>query len=132
MIIGDWFHHIGLACASIEAELPHLAALGYALEGPFVEDPIQKVVVCFLTGGGPRIELIQPTAVDSPVQGILKRRQKLYHLAYQVVGIDAVIGYLEARGFRAIGPAAPAAAFGMRRIIFMMSDTLNLIELIEA
>lgn len=126
------FHHVGLACAKIAAELPDLAALGYVPEGEIVEDPIQKVRLQFMVGGGPRLELIEPAAADSPVQGVLRRGSKFYHLAYEAADFDAAVAELERRKFAPIGPAAPARAFGMRRIVFMVSPTLTLVELIEA
>ena len=128
------FHHIGLACDRIEAEIESLALIGYANEGPPVEDAIQKVRVQFFSGSdrSPRIELIEPTASDSPVRGILKRGTKFYHLAYEVTHFDDAINLLESNEFRCVAPPAPAVAFGMRRIVFMISPTLTLLELIEA
>jgi methylmalonyl-CoA/ethylmalonyl-CoA epimerase len=125
------FHHVGLACPSIETELASLAVLGYIPEGLSTDDPVQRVRVRFLSGPGPRIELVEPTASDSPVQGLLVRGTKLYHFAYEVPEFDETIAFLEKKRFRAISPAVPAAAFGMRRIIFMMSRTSPLIELID-
>ena len=51
--------------------------------------------------------------------------------AYQVPDFDAAIAALEGERFRCVSPPAPAAAFGMRRIVFLLSDTGMLIELIE-
>ena len=125
------FHHIGLACRNIDGEVPGLRLLGYAAEGEAVEDPLQKVRVRFFTGGGPRIELVEPTSSDSPVSGVIRRGLRLYHLAYQVPDLDAAIADLERRQFRCVSSPAPAAAFGMRRIVFLLADTGMLIELIE-
>jgi methylmalonyl-CoA/ethylmalonyl-CoA epimerase len=124
------FHHVGLACRSIAEEAPAISRLGYRSEGPPIEDPVQKVRVQFFSGAGPRIELIEPAAADSPVSGILKRGTKFYHLAYEVEDIDRAVSELEAASFRPLGAAAPAQAFDMRRIIFMMSATGTMIELI--
>lgn len=126
------FHHVGVACRSIQDETASIVALGYAAEGSATEDPIQKVRVQFFSGAGPRIELIEPTSQESPVFGLLKRGTKFYHLAYEVGDFDGAVGAVESNGFRAVGPAAPAAAFGMRRIIFLMAKSGMLIELIEA
>lgn len=126
------FHHIGVACRRIEDEGAGVAAIGYTAEGPPVEDPIQQVRVQFFVGTGPRIELIEPTGTGSPVSGILKRGTKFYHLAYEVDGLERAIELLAGRGFRAVGRAAPAAAFGMRRIVFVMSASGLLTELIES
>jgi methylmalonyl-CoA/ethylmalonyl-CoA epimerase len=125
------FHHIGLACRNIDGEMPSLRLLGYLAEGDAVEDPHQQVRVQFFIGGGPRIELVEPTSSSSPVSGLIKRGARLYHLAYQVPDFDAAIAALERDRFRCVSPPAPAAAFGMRRIVFLLSDTGILIELIE-
>jgi glyoxalase/bleomycin resistance protein/dioxygenase superfamily protein len=131
LIFAGVFHHIGMACRSIENEPAGLIAIGYAAEGPPILDPIQKVRVQFFSGTGPRIELVEPAGPESPVSGILKRGAKFYHLAYEVQDFDETVGILEKDAFRSIAPASPAAAFGMRRIVFMMSKTGTLLELIE-
>lgn len=130
---GGSFHHIGLACRSLEIERLGLAPVGYVAEGPAIHDPIQRVRVQFLSGGGPRLELVEPAADDSPINGLLKRGTRLYHVAYEVTAFDTTIGHLEARGgYRCLAAPAPAVAFNMRRIVFMMSATGTLIELIQA
>jgi methylmalonyl-CoA/ethylmalonyl-CoA epimerase len=126
------FHHLGLACRTMADEYGQLAALGYSAESEPIADPIQKVRVQFFTGGGPRIELVEPMADDSPVHGWLKRGAKLYHMAYEVADLDAAMRRMEARQFTAIMEPVPAIAFGMRRIVFLLSPTRTLIELIEA
>jgi methylmalonyl-CoA/ethylmalonyl-CoA epimerase len=126
------FHHIGLACRRIADEIPGVESLGYLAEGPPIEDPIQRVRLQFFVGAGPRLELIEPTADDSPVQGVLKKGGKLYHLAYETAAFEGDLAVLEGQGYRAVAPAAPAVAFGMRRIIFLLSSNFLLVELIEA
>lgn len=109
-----------------------MASLGLQAEGPAIDDPIQKVRVQFFAGPGPRIELIEPLAPDAPVSGMLKRGTRLYHLAYMAADFDACRADLEQAGYRAVAPPAPAAAFDMKRIVFMMSPTALLVEIIEA
>ena len=121
-----------MACRNIAAELPELAIIGYTLEGPLIEDPIQQVRIQFVTGGGPRIELIEPITVQSPIHGTLKRGGKFYHLAYEVDQLDQAVDHFRSSNFYPVASPAPAAAFGMRRIVFMASATLTLIELIES
>ncbi|MET4479965.1 VOC family protein [Bradyrhizobium sp. F1.13.3] len=126
------FHHLGMACRNIAAELPELAIVGYNPEGPIIEDPIQQVRIQFVSGGGPRLELIEPADAQSPVQGILKRGGKFYHLAYEVGRFDDAIAYFRERQYLPVSSPAPAVAFDMRRIVFLASATRTLIELIEA
>ncbi|MCS3759033.1 VOC family protein [Bradyrhizobium centrosematis] len=126
------FHHLGMACRKIAAELPELAIAGYRPEGPVFEDPIQQVRIQFVSGGGPRLELIEPISAQSPVQGVLKRGSKFYHLAYEVGRFDDAIASFRAQQYLPVSSPAPAVAFEMRRIVFLASATLTLIELIEA
>jgi methylmalonyl-CoA/ethylmalonyl-CoA epimerase len=126
------FHHVGIACRSIDAEIAGMAVLGYVSEGPIVADPIQKVRLQFFVGGGPRLELIEPAAQDSPVRDILKRGKKFYHVAYEVDDFQQAVRLFETKSYMPISPIARAAAFGMRKIVFMASATATVVELIEA
>jgi methylmalonyl-CoA/ethylmalonyl-CoA epimerase len=126
------FHHIGLACRRLADEYDGLAAMGYSQEGDPITDPIQMVKVQFFVGGGPRVELVEPQSDKSPAMGWLNRGAKLYHFAYKVGDLDAAMHFLENRGFAAVSEPAPAVAFAMRRIVFMMSPSMVLVELVEA
>ena len=106
------FHHLGMACRKIATELPELAIVGYSPEGPIFEDPIQQVRIQFVSGGGPRLELIEPASAQSPVEGILKRRSKFYHLGYEVDRLDDAIAYFRERQYFPVSSPAPAVAFG--------------------
>ena len=129
------FHHLGLACRTFGEEYDGLAALGYRAESEPIADPLQKVRVqfftCALSGAGPRIELVEPLEEGSPVSGWLKRGAKLYHLAYEVPGLEKTLQSLEEQGFAQISEPLPAVAFGMRRILFVISPSRYLVELIE-
>ena len=59
-IAGLEFHHLGVACADIDAEARTWQLLGYTPAGLRHEDPLQGVVLQFFEGGGPRLELIAP------------------------------------------------------------------------
>src|SRR4051812_28712831 len=115
------FHHVGMACRNIAAELPDLAVVGYRPEGPVFEDPIQQVRIQFVSGGGPRLELIEPAGAQSPVAGVLKRGSKFYHLAYEVSRFDDAIASFRAQQYVPVSPPAHAVAFDMRRIVFLAS-----------
>lgn len=130
--LGCHFHHIGIACRKLDAEQAYWSVLGYTLESPEFEDPVQKVRGRFLTGPGPRLELLAPTAEDSPVQGVLQRRTKMYHQAFETREFDKALAALEDTGARRTAEPAAAIAFGGRRIVFLMLPNGNLLEIIEA
>ena len=126
------FHHLGVACRDIGREAEAWAKLGYAAEGPDFTDPIQKIRGRFLVGLGPRLELLEPAGEGSPIDGVLARGGKIYHQGFEAFDFDAALRDLPASGARIVQPAAPAVAFGGRRIAFAMTASLNLIEIIEA
>ncbi|MDA5192508.1 VOC family protein [Govanella unica] len=131
MISGNEFHHIGIACTDFNREQLAFAALGYAAEGPDFEDPIQGIRGRFLTGGGPRLELVSQLARGGVLEDWLKRGVKFYHMAYTVENMDAAIAAaLERRGKLIVAPV-PAVAFNGRNICFMMMPNMALVEWIE-
>jgi methylmalonyl-CoA epimerase len=65
--------HIGIAVRSIAESLDVYRALG--LEVSHREEvPTQGVVTAFLRVGESRLELLEPTSLDSPVGKFLSRR----------------------------------------------------------
>lgn len=126
------FHHLGLACHDIEAECRHLEWLGYTREGaPFV-DLRQGVRGMFVSGGGPRIELLQPEpAGDAGVLSAwLAHGIKLYHMAYLTSDLSAAIGELRKRRAKLLRAPTPAVAFGGRLVAFLMLPNRLVCELI--
>jgi methylmalonyl-CoA/ethylmalonyl-CoA epimerase len=126
------FHHLGLACRSVEAELRNWLALGYQVEGERFEDARQKIRGLFIVGCGPRLELLEPAGADSPLDGFIARGVKLYHQAFEAAVFEPALESLTERGGKLLAEPAPAVAFQGRRIAFVMLPGLNLIEIIEA
>lgn len=108
-------HHVAIVVASIEeARATYEGVLGMtAGEVEHVAD--QKVRVLVLHAGAQRIELVEPAAEDSPVQGFLaKRGGGLHHLAYSVANLEHALETLTAAGVRLIDSAPRAGAHGTR------------------
>ena len=98
------------------------------------EVPGQKVVAAFLPVGESRIELLQPTAGDSPVAKFLaKRGGGIHHVCFSVEDIDAALEDLSRKGFRLIHREAVPGADG-KRIAFLHPEAGDgvLIELSES
>lgn len=125
------FHHIGLACKSIAAEMKSHQSLGYTMEGKPFHDPIQQINGIFIVHGPMRIELIEPAGAHSPVNGLLAKGIKMYHQCFECNNIDTSISYLEAQGAKVITAPVPAVAFGGRKIAFLMLRTQLIVELIQ-
>ncbi len=80
--------HVGIAVHSIEDALrTYQQRLGFTVHEIVVIDE-QKVRVAVLPAGDSRIELLEPTAPDSPIQKFLEKRgEGVHHLCFQVEDI---------------------------------------------
>jgi methylmalonyl-CoA/ethylmalonyl-CoA epimerase len=124
------FHHIGVTCNSISEEVESWASLGYAQENePFVDDT-QGIRGVFMTGGGPRVELLEAVAGSSTLAPWIKRGVKLYHTGYLTADFDAALESFVARGAVVTRAPAQSVYFGAR-IAFLMQANMLLVELIE-
>jgi len=96
-------NHIGIAVKSLEASIPfYRDQLGMTFEGT-EEVAEQKVKVAFLEIGESRIELLEPTAADSPVAIFIEKKgEGTHHIAYEVDDIEATIAELKKQGVRLI------------------------------
>ena len=111
--------HIGIAVASIEEATPfYRDILGMEFEGTEVVAE-QKVKVAFFVVGESRIELLEPTAEDSPVAKFLaKNGPGVHHVAYEVADLEQRLAALKAEGVRLIDEAPRTGAHNTR-IAFM-------------
>lgn len=129
-MIGE-FHHLGVACRSLDAEGRSWTPLGYAPEGPDFTDPIQQVRGRFLVGGGPRVELLEPLPGSVVLDPWLDRGVKIYHTAYVVEDLEGSLERLKAARARVVVAPVPAVAFDGRLISFLVFPSLAMVELIS-
>lgn len=106
--------HLGIAVTSIEEARKVYEALG--LEVTSIEEvPAEKVRVAMIPCGGACIELLEPTADDSPIAVFLvKRGPGLHHLCLATGDVDGDDARLRAAGFQVLRPAPTAGAGGCR------------------
>ena len=107
--------HLGIAVRSIdEASRFYRDALGLECTGT-EEIPDQKVRVAFFPLGDTRIELLEPTADDSPIAKFLEKRGPgLHHVAYRVADLPATLAALKSAGIRLIDETPRNGAHGMK------------------
>jgi methylmalonyl-CoA/ethylmalonyl-CoA epimerase len=112
-------NHIGIAVKSLDAQRHfYETVLGARFEG-IEEVPDQRVRVAFFAVGEPgnevHIELLEPTAPDSPISAFLEKRgEGLHHVAYAVPDLAARLTELKAHGVRLIDEAPRPGARGSR------------------
>jgi methylmalonyl-CoA/ethylmalonyl-CoA epimerase len=106
-------NHIGIAVKNLENSIPfYRDQLGMEFEGT-EEVAEQKVKVAFLKVGESRIELLEPTAPDSPVAKFLEKNgEGIHHMAYQVADIEATLAELKEKAVRLIDEKPRHGAHG--------------------
>lgn len=107
--------HLGVAVQSLEEAIPfYRDNLGMTFQGT-EEVAEQKVRVAFLQIGESKIELLEPTAEDSPIAKFLEKNGSgIHHIAYEVENIEEALADLEAKGTRLIDSTPRNGAHGAR------------------
>ena len=126
------FHHIGIACKSIDKSLVIYRKLNFRIS-EIVIDNIQKVKICFVSKENhPLLELIEPFGENSPIGNILaKLGNTPYHNCYQCENIDLKIRQLRGMGFLLVSKPVKAIALENKKICFLYNSDFGLIELME-
>jgi methylmalonyl-CoA/ethylmalonyl-CoA epimerase len=124
--------HVGIAVDSIEGTRSVYEALGLPVSGK-EEIAGQRVIAAFARAGECRLELLEPSAADSPIANFLRKRGPgIHHICLAVHDLDGSLDELAARGFRLIH-RRPVPGAGGRRVAFLHPEAGNgvLIELTE-
>lgn len=118
-------NHIGIAVASLEDALPFYRD-NLAMDFAGIEEVAeQKVRVAMLQVGESKIELLEPTAQDSPIAKFLEKNGTgIHHIAYEVDDIEAAIAKLTGDGVRMIDSVPRNGAHGTR-IAFIHPKSSN-------
>lgn len=103
--------HLGIATREIDEALKFWQnALGLEQTHTEVVEE-QKVRVAMLPIGETRIELLEPTAADSPISKFLEKRGAgLHHIAVEVEDIEHALAQLKQNGARLIDETPRAGA----------------------
>ncbi len=125
--------HLGIAVKSLDAALNfYEKQLGFSVS---LRETVEheKVNVAMLPAGGPRIELLEPTAPDSVIGKFLEKRgEGLHHVAIKVPDLTASVERLRASGARLLNE--PRAGAGGHLYVFVHPASTGgvLLELIQA
>jgi len=111
--------HIGIAVHSIsEARKFYEDGLGLTCER-IEEVASQKVRIAFFTLGETHIELLEPTAPDSPIAVFLEKRgEGIHHIAYLSDSLEQQLQQLKEQGCRLINEH-PVTGAGGKKIVFL-------------
>lgn len=123
--------HIGIAVRSLDAARVY-EALGLTIDHVETVES-QKVRTAFLSVGDSSLELLEPTAPDSPIAKFIEKRgEGIHHICLRVDDLKGHLERLKAEGYRLINEAPVPGAHGCR-VAFLHPAAGNgvLIELSE-
>ncbi|WP_297467676.1 methylmalonyl-CoA epimerase [Thermococcus sp.] len=124
--------HVGIAVKNLEEAIKVWEGLGLKVD-EIEEVPDQKVRTAIIRIGESRIELLEPTAEDSPIaKFIAKRGEGIHHIALGVTNIEEHLKELKKKGYRLIDEE-PRIGAGGAKIAFVHPKAVTgvLLELCE-
>lgn len=124
--------HIGIAVSSLDKHIPfYRDVLGLEFEGiEVVED--QKVKVAFFKIGESRIELLEPTAEESPIAKFIEKKgEGIHHLAISSEDVAKDIEVMKEKGVRMIDETPRGGAHQTKIAFIHPKETRVLVELTE-
>lgn len=125
-------HHIGYLVKNIEKAINVFNIIGYIIEKETVYDDVRKIKICFMTKDNYRIELISPSTNDSVVSNLIKKYNNTpYHICYESDYFEEDLENLCNKGFVKIDNPCKAIAIDNKRVVFLMSSTIGIVEIIE-
>jgi methylmalonyl-CoA/ethylmalonyl-CoA epimerase len=127
--------HIAIACPEIAALARRLEALAFKVAERH-DVPSEKVKAAMIpveVSEHLRIELLEPTAEDSPIAKFLAKRSGggIHHLCFEVDGLEHWQETLKKEGFEVLPPGIRKAARGRALFIHPKSVGGILVELEE-
>lgn len=106
--------HIGIAVQSLDESIPYYEKV-LGLKCYAVEEVVdQKVKTAFFKVGDTKIELLEPTADDSPIAKYLEKKGPgIHHLAFAMPDVDKSLEEAEENGVRLIDKTSRQGAEGL-------------------
>ncbi|MBZ5723478.1 MAG: methylmalonyl Co-A mutase-associated GTPase MeaB [Acidobacteriia bacterium] len=123
--------HLGIAVESLAKAVSFYESLGMTVAHRETV-ATEKVNVAMLPAGESRIELLEPSAPDSPVGKFLEKRGAgLHHVALRVPDLAAAVGRLRAAGARLLNEPRQGAGGHLYVFVHPASTGGVLLELIQ-
>ncbi len=124
--------HLGIAVNSLQAAKKFYQGLGLEVHSEEVSVG-EKVRLAMLPVGTSRIELLEPTAEDSPIAKFLaKRGEGLHHVALHVDNLPAMVEKMKQAGARFISEEIKIGAGGHAYVFVHPASTGGvLLELVS-
>ncbi|MDR2362690.1 MAG: methylmalonyl-CoA epimerase [Prevotellaceae bacterium] len=125
--------HIGIAVKSLQDAIPFYENV-LGLKCYNIEEVVdQKVKTAFFMIGQTKIELLEPTAPESPIAKFIEKRgEGIHHLAFAANGLQASLDELAGKGIQLLDKTPRKGAEGLNIAFLHPKSTIGvLLELCE-
>jgi LAO/AO transport system kinase len=123
--------HLGIAVPSLDAAVTFYKSIGLEVAHRETVEK-EKVHVAMLPAGDSRIELLEPTATDSPISKFIEKRGGgLHHVALRVPDLASAVERLRASGARLLNEPRRGAGGHLYVFVHPASAGGVLLELIQ-
>ncbi len=125
--------HIGIAVKELEKSVPLFEQLLNTPCYKTEEVATEGVNTAFFATGDSKIELLEATKPDSPIQKFIdKKGEGIHHIAFEVENIEAEMKRLQALGFELLN-TTPKNGADNKLVCFLHPKTTNgvLVELCQ-
>ncbi len=125
-------HHIGYLVKKLNKSLKQFSDLGFNTVSEVTHDDYRGIDIVFMEKDGYLIELVSPFSTDSDVAELMRTYKNTpYHICYETYQFEEDISRFEHQGFMLFKKPSPAPALENRRVCFMISANIGIIELLE-
>ena len=124
------FHHLGVACTSIQSSLDYYKTLGYEEESEIYRDELLGIKCQFIAmKDAPRLELCEALPGNYVLAPWLQGGSPIYHIAFNAnIKFE---DYVKSNQEKIVFPPTPALAFQGRKVWFTLRANRQLVEYIE-
>lgn len=125
-------HHIGYLCRNLKDAAKQLRNFGFIEQSEPCYDQHRDVDIQFLRSDNYLVELVAPRSEKSVVWKQLKRTGAApYHFCFKIENLEEYCGSLTEE-YILISAPSPAPALGGKRVAFLYSENMGIVELLES
>lgn len=125
-------HHVGYLVKKMDKAVDSFTVLGFCSISDMIYDQHRDVDIQFMEKDGYVVELVSPKSDSSVVSNLIKiYKNAPYHFCYESDSFEDDLKMLESSHFTRFDEPCPAPALCDRRVCFLQSPQIGMIELLE-
>lgn len=126
-------NHLGYIVKEINCAVNEFENIGFKFLKPIIEDKKRNMLACLMVKDGYVIEIISPMNKKSEVYSLSRKSFSgmPYHLCFETKNISGTLLKLKKRGYVIVKEPDDAILFDGRKVAFLFSRNIGLVELLS-